>query len=154
MSVDNSTSPVHSLLRVSCRNRKGLLYDCLRIVKDFKLKVAHGQLPDVDSKGNTKLCLFLLNSHDHKISHDQVTALVQRIEEEIADPVRMKVGRSGNQIQLLVATPIASSSGKGRPGVANDVTQALNNLGISIFMVNLRHLPLVENSKKGTAVMT
>lgn len=40
VTVDNSTSPVHSLLHLSCKSRKGLLYDCLRTVKDFNLKVS------------------------------------------------------------------------------------------------------------------
>lgn len=40
VTVDNSTSPAHSLLQISCKSRKGLLYDCLRIVKDLNLKVS------------------------------------------------------------------------------------------------------------------
>lgn len=40
VTIDNSTSPVHSLLQLSCKSRKGLLYDCLRTVKDFNLKVS------------------------------------------------------------------------------------------------------------------
>lgn len=40
VTVDNSTSSVHSLLQISCKTRKGLLYDCLRVVKDLHLKVS------------------------------------------------------------------------------------------------------------------
>ena len=39
VTFDNNTSPVHSLLQITCKSRKGLLYDCLRTVKDFNLKV-------------------------------------------------------------------------------------------------------------------
>jgi len=40
VTVDNSTSSVYSLLQISCKSRKGLLYDCLRVVKDLNLKVS------------------------------------------------------------------------------------------------------------------
>jgi hypothetical protein len=40
VTLDNLTSPVHSLLQVTCKNRKGLLYDCLRTLKDMKLQVS------------------------------------------------------------------------------------------------------------------
>jgi len=40
VTIDNSTSPAHSLLQISCKSRKGLLYDCLRIVKNLNLKVS------------------------------------------------------------------------------------------------------------------
>lgn len=39
VTFDNNTSPVHSMLQLTCKGRKGLLYDCLRTVKDFNLKV-------------------------------------------------------------------------------------------------------------------
>jgi hypothetical protein len=39
VTLDNSISPVHSLLQVTRKNRKGLLYDCLRTLKDMKLQV-------------------------------------------------------------------------------------------------------------------
>lgn len=39
VTIDNNTSPAHSLIQLSCKSRKGLLYDCLRTVKDFNLKV-------------------------------------------------------------------------------------------------------------------
>lgn len=44
VTVDNTMSPVHSLLQLTCKSRKGLLYDCLRTVKDFNLKVSLGFL--------------------------------------------------------------------------------------------------------------
>lgn len=39
VTLDNSISPVHSLLQVTRKNRKGLLYDCLRTLKDMELQV-------------------------------------------------------------------------------------------------------------------
>lgn len=46
VNVDNSISPVHSLFQLTCKSRKGLLYDCLRTVKDFNLKVSAEVLHD------------------------------------------------------------------------------------------------------------
>lgn len=45
--IDNSTSPVHSLLQVTCKSRKGLLYDCLRTMKDFNYQVHIDFIPVV-----------------------------------------------------------------------------------------------------------
>ncbi len=39
VTVDNSISPVHTLLQVTCKNRKGLVYDCLRTLRDVNLQV-------------------------------------------------------------------------------------------------------------------
>lgn len=38
MSVDNETSPSHSMLTLRCRDRKGLLYDLFRSLKDLELR--------------------------------------------------------------------------------------------------------------------
>jgi hypothetical protein len=37
--IDNSLSPRHTLLKISCNDHKGLLYDCLRTLKDFQMGV-------------------------------------------------------------------------------------------------------------------
>ena len=37
-------SPLHTLLQVTCKRRKGLLYDCLRCVKDMRLQVIMGSI--------------------------------------------------------------------------------------------------------------
>jgi hypothetical protein len=39
VTVDNSISPVHTLLQITCKNRKGLVYDCLRTLRDVNLQV-------------------------------------------------------------------------------------------------------------------
>ncbi len=36
--VDNDTSPAHTLLTLRCRDRKGLLYDLFRALKDIDLR--------------------------------------------------------------------------------------------------------------------
>lgn len=39
VTIDAIVSPLHSLIQVTCQQRKGLLYDCLRTVRDWKLQV-------------------------------------------------------------------------------------------------------------------
>lgn len=139
MTIDNKTSPVHSLLHLSCKSRKGLLYDCLRTVKDFNLKVAHGRTNMLEN-GSSELCVFVLDPNGHKITDIQEQkALVQCMEEEVGHPVRIKVGTRGTDTELLVATPI-EKCGRGRPRVLYDVTLALKMLDICIFKADIgRH---------------
>ena len=35
---DNETSPAHTMLTLRCRDRKGLLYDLFRSLKDIELR--------------------------------------------------------------------------------------------------------------------
>ncbi|KAG0570736.1 hypothetical protein KC19_6G184000 [Ceratodon purpureus] len=139
VNVDNSISPVHSLLQVTCKSRKGLLYDCLRTVKDFNLKVAHGRIAML-AGGNSELSMFVLDPHGRKITDVQEQkVLVQCMEEEVGHPVRIKVGTRGIDTELLVATPI-EKCGRGRPRVLYDVTLALKMLNICIFKADIgRH---------------
>ncbi|CAN1329339.1 ACT domain-containing protein ACR9 [Linum perenne] len=39
VTVDNSLSPVHTLLQIHCLNHKGLLYDVMRTLKDCNIQV-------------------------------------------------------------------------------------------------------------------
>lgn len=43
MSVDNETSSAHSMMTLRCRDRKGLLYDLFRSLKDIDLRCVGGQ---------------------------------------------------------------------------------------------------------------
>lgn len=37
--IDNSLSPVHTLIQIVCRDHKGLLYDIMRTLKDYNIQV-------------------------------------------------------------------------------------------------------------------
>lgn len=37
--IDNSLSPVHTLLQINCADHKGLLYDIMRTLKDCNIQV-------------------------------------------------------------------------------------------------------------------
>lgn len=108
------------------------------------MQVAYGRIPNVDlKKDNSELCLFVLDSHGRKITGVQEqTILLQRMEEEVGNPVRIKVGTRGIDTELIVATPI-EKGGRGRPGVFYNITQALVILDISIFKVNLSFQSIV-----------
>ncbi|XP_024391113.1 ACT domain-containing protein ACR9 isoform X2 [Physcomitrium patens] len=139
VTVENSTSPVHSLVQLTCKSRKSLLYDCLRTVKDFSLKVAHGRIGMLEN-GNSEISLFVLGPSGQRITNVQdQKSLAQCVEEEVGHPVRIKVGTRGPDTELLVATPI-EKCGRGRPRVLYDVTLALKMLDICIFKADIgRH---------------
>ena len=37
--MDNSLSPGHTLVQISCQDHKGLLYDIMRTLKDYNIQV-------------------------------------------------------------------------------------------------------------------
>lgn len=39
ITVDNTLSPAHSLVQITCQDHKGLLYDIMRTLKDYNIKV-------------------------------------------------------------------------------------------------------------------
>lgn len=39
IAVDNSLSPAHTLIQITCEDHKGLLYDIMRTFKDFNIQV-------------------------------------------------------------------------------------------------------------------
>lgn len=39
IAVDNSLSPAHTLIQITCQDHKGLLYDIMRTFKDFNIQV-------------------------------------------------------------------------------------------------------------------
>ncbi len=42
--IDNSTTSAYSLINIVCRDRKGLVYDLMRTVKDIHIRVAYGKV--------------------------------------------------------------------------------------------------------------
>lgn len=39
IAVDNSLSPAHTIIHITCQDHKGLLYDIMRTFKDFNIQV-------------------------------------------------------------------------------------------------------------------
>ena len=60
--LDNSLSPRHTLLQISCNDRKGLLYDCMPILKDFQMQVFQTE-PFLFSKIEKNYSNFFVKKH-------------------------------------------------------------------------------------------
>ncbi|KAH7437762.1 hypothetical protein KP509_05G087300 [Ceratopteris richardii] len=136
INIDNSLSPGHTLLQICCKDRRGLMYDCMRILKDFQIQVAYARLATI-AKGGVEIELFIVHKDGKKIT-DPVKQqnLCSRLEVEILQPVRVAIMNRGPEIELLVAAPI-SISGQGRPQVLQDITGVLKSLGICIFKADI-----------------
>ncbi|XP_076919722.1 ACT domain-containing protein ACR9-like [Bidens hawaiensis] len=140
--VDNLLSPAHSLLQIQCRDQKGLIYDILRISKDYDIQIAYGRVSS-SVNGVRNLELFIQYEDGKKILSDEnQIALCSRLKEEMMQPLRVMISNRGPDTELLVANPV-DLSGRGRPRVVYDVTFALKTLGICIFSAEIgRHSTL------------
>ncbi|KAI4313176.1 hypothetical protein L6164_026175 [Bauhinia variegata] len=137
--VDNSLSPVHTLLQIQCADQKGLCYDIMRISKDSDIKIAYGRFSS-STKGFQNIDLFVQEKDGKKIIDPKSQiALCSCLKEEMLHPLRVTIVNRGPDTELLVANPV-ELSGKGRPRVFYDVTLALKALGIFIFSAEVvRH---------------
>ncbi|KAL6128255.1 hypothetical protein ACLB2K_071611 [Fragaria x ananassa] len=139
ITVDNTLSPVHTLLKIQCVDQKGLFYDILRTSKDCNIQISYGRFSST-VKGIRNLELFIQHKDGTKIlDPERQVALCSRLKEEMLHPLRVIVANKGPDTELLVANPV-ELSGKGRPLVFHDVTLALKKLGLSIFLAEIvRH---------------
>lgn len=133
-------SPLHTLLRVTCKKRKGLLYDTLRCVKDLQLLVAHMRIATLEPNGNSEISVFFLDPHGQRIEdpvrQDEICAVVRGA---VENPLRIKIVTRGEDTELFISSPI-ENCGRGRPRVVYDVTLALKKLDICIFQAEInRH---------------
>ncbi|CAN4121035.1 unnamed protein product [Withania somnifera] len=136
VTIDNSLSPVHTLLQISCVDHKGFLYDIMRTLKDCNIQIAYGRFSPVN-KGQRELDLFIRQKDGKKIiDPDKQDALCSLLKVEMLHPLRVIITSRGPDTELLVANPV-ELSGKGRPRVFYDVTLALKNLGICIFSAEI-----------------
>ncbi|KAI5055885.1 hypothetical protein GOP47_0029406 [Adiantum capillus-veneris] len=134
--LDNSLSPAHSLLQISCKDRRGLLYDCTRTLRDFQMQVAFGRV-ETNSKGHGDIDLFVLESDGKKVVEpERQKLLCCRLEMEVVQPVKVLVRNRGPDTELLVASPI-EPSGRGRPRVLYDTTLVIRKLDLGIFQVRV-----------------
>lgn len=132
-------SPLHTLLQVTCKKRKGLLYDTLRCVKDMRLQVAHMRIATLEN-GNSEISVFFLDPQGQRIEdktrQDEIRACVRKA---VENPLRIKIVTRGEDTELFVSSPI-EICGRGRPRVVYDVTLALRKMDICIFQADInRH---------------
>ncbi|XP_019256682.1 PREDICTED: ACT domain-containing protein ACR9-like isoform X2 [Nicotiana attenuata] len=134
VTIDNSLSPGHTLLQISCIDHKGFLYDIMRTLKDFSIQISFGRFSPFN-KGQRELDLFIRQKDGRKIvDPEKQDAICSRLKVEMLHPLRVIIANRGPDTELLVANPI-ELSGNGRPRVFYDVTLALKNLGICIFSI-------------------
>ncbi|XP_020261030.1 ACT domain-containing protein ACR10 isoform X2 [Asparagus officinalis] len=140
VTVDNSLSPSHTLVQVLCRDHKGLLYDIMRTLKDYKIQISYGRFY-ASYKGNCEIDLFIVQTDGKKIvDPSKQKELCDRLRMELFSPLRVTVVNRGPDTELLVANPV-ELSGKGRPLVFYDITLALKMLHTRVFLAEIgRHV--------------
>lgn len=132
VNIDNSLSPGHTLLQITFSDRKGILYDCTRVLRDLSLKIAYGRL-STTSNGSGDLDLFILQANGNKlVDPDKLKCLSSRLKMDVRDPIRVMVVNRGPDTELLVATTV-EKHGRARPRILYDVTLVLKMLDICIF---------------------
>ncbi|KAF0911493.1 hypothetical protein E2562_011139 [Oryza meyeriana var. granulata] len=140
VAMDNSLSPVHTLIQIQCGDHKGVVYDIMRTLKDCNIQISYGRFY-ASQNGNCEVDLFAVQSDGKKIldQHKQ-RVLCSRLRMELHRPLRVALVNRGPDIELLVANPV-EVSGKGRPLVLYDITLALKKLHKRIFLAEIgRHV--------------
>lgn len=138
VSVDNETSNCHSMMTLRCRDRKGLLYDLFRSLKDIDLRVAYGKI-EVYEEGVCEVDLFVQDQEGARITDgDALDELVERVRNAVALPVRIELRDAYDAACTeLTVTANIDSGGRGRPRVTFDVTQGLSAAGVGVFMADV-----------------
>ncbi|XP_042505371.1 ACT domain-containing protein ACR10-like [Macadamia integrifolia] len=140
VTMDNSLSPSHTLVQISCKDHKGLLYDIMRTLKDYNIQISYGRF-SMRERGQCEVDLFIMQADGKKIvDPSKQNALKSRLGLEVFCPLRVTVVSRGPDTELLVANPV-ELSGKGRPLVFFDITLALKMLDTCIFTAEIgRHV--------------
>ncbi|KAL3825853.1 hypothetical protein ACJIZ3_021882 [Penstemon smallii] len=136
ITMDNLLSPSHTLVQIVAQDHKGLLYDVMRALKEFNIKISYGRFT---RKGlsECELDLFIMQPDGKKIvDSSKQNTLRSRLQMEISRPLRLALTSRGPDTELLVANPV-ELSGKGRPLVFYDITLALKILNIPIFSAEI-----------------
>ncbi|GBG69932.1 hypothetical protein CBR_g4757 [Chara braunii] len=138
--IDNAMSDKQTMVEIDARDRRGLMYDCMRTLKDLKLKVAMGRIVTRE-KGWCNVVVFVQTPEESQVmSLEWQNEIIERLRREVLRPIRLDLVTKDTETELLIATPIEASSGKGRPRVLYDVTLALRCLKICIFKADItRH---------------
>ncbi|CAI5483532.1 unnamed protein product [Closterium sp. Yama58-4] len=161
VTVDNGMSPAHSMLQIQLKDRKGLVYDCLRTLRDLNMQVSYGRIATTDD-GMCLLDMFVVDSSGRKVEGAAEQARIcARLTAELERPLRIVVVTRGGkgsvvgsveggvvkergsgdaaEAELLVATPV-ECCGRGRPRVLFDMTLALRQINVQVFKADIaRH---------------
>ncbi|PPS07017.1 hypothetical protein GOBAR_AA13627 [Gossypium barbadense] len=130
--MDNSLSPAHTLVQIVCQDHKGLLYDIMRTLKDYRIQISYGRVY-IRQGRKCEIDLFIMQADGKKIvDPSKQSTLSSHLKMELLQPLRVAVVSRGPDTELLVANPVELSS-KGRPLVFYDITRALKMLNTCIF---------------------
>uniref|UniRef100_A0A061R5B4 Act-like superfamily protein isoform 1 n=1 Tax=Tetraselmis sp. GSL018 TaxID=582737 RepID=A0A061R5B4_9CHLO len=138
VSIDNCTAPSHTIVQVCCQDRKGLLYDITRTVKDSSLRVAYAK---VCVKQNSVYFadIFVQEVQGGRITDDHMLHwLVEKVRRAVTHPFKVSTRDvyDGLCTELKVVAGV-DSGGRGRPKVTYDVTHALSTLRVCVFMAQI-----------------
>ncbi|XP_016751583.2 ACT domain-containing protein ACR10 isoform X2 [Gossypium hirsutum] len=138
--MDNSLSPAHTLVQIVCQDHKGLLYDIMRTLKDYRIQISYGRVY-IRQGRKCEIDLFIMQADGKKIvDPSKQSTLSSHLKMELLQPLRVAVVSRGPDTELLVANPVELSS-KGRPLVFYDITRALKMLNTCIFSAEVgRHM--------------
>lgn len=113
MATDNVLSRSHTVLQILCKDRKGLLYDIMRTLKDYNIQASYERLSR-NVNGNCEVDLFFSQANGRKILDPQKQKyLCSRLKIEITQPLRVMFVDRGPDTELLVVTPIERTVWKG-----------------------------------------
>lgn len=147
--IDNETSASCTMLTLRCEDRKGLLYDIFRTMKDIDLRVAYGKV-EVFEIGICEVDLFVQDVELRRISDvELLEELTERVKQAVALPIRIDIKDACDEMCTeLTVTADLDSGARGRPRVTFDVTQGLNYAGYSVFKaeVFIEELPMPDYS--------
>lgn len=140
ITMDNLLSPAHTLFQIMCQDHKGLLYDIMRTLKDYNIKISFGRFT-TKPRRKCEMDLFIMQADGKKIvDPNKQNSLASRFRMELLRPLRVAIVSRGPDTELLVANPV-ELSGNGRPLVFYDITLALKMLDVCIFSAEIgRHV--------------
>ncbi|CAK0784176.1 hypothetical protein CVIRNUC_007379 [Coccomyxa viridis] len=182
VTIDNCTSSNYSVVSIVCKDRKGLIYDLMRTLKDIHVRVAYAKIKVAGDVAETDLFVEeadgrrvkesrmkraqstphamalatrqasvepfgSLHGHngygalmeEQKLKNREIEAeLMERIRAAVLLPVRIDVKDVYDETCTeLRVTAALDSGGRGRPRVTYDVTAALANMGLYVFMADV-----------------
>ncbi|KAL5715000.1 hypothetical protein ACHQM5_016890 [Ranunculus cassubicifolius] len=134
ITTDNLSFPSHTLIHITCGNRKGLLYDITRTFKYLDIQICYARFSV--KKRNTSEVVFHVKQKDgNKIVDPKKKKLIYHcLQMEILSPIRVAIVKQGIYTELQVANPV-ELSGIVRPLDVYDLSLALKMLDISVIMV-------------------
>ncbi|KAL3157737.1 hypothetical protein ABBQ32_012162 [Trebouxia sp. C0010 RCD-2024] len=138
VAIDNSTTSAYSLINIVCKDRKGLVYDLMRTVKDIHIRVAYGKVL-VRQDYMCEADLFVQEVDGSQITEQEAQdELIERVKQAAALPVVISIQDVYDETctELLVLANLDSGA-RGRPRVTYDVTAALNAMQLCVFMADV-----------------